>query len=163
MDILRHTRQAGISIYEWCNSFSPLIRAYLRISQTDDLSAQEQRRVNQCIPSQITDFEQSILAQANDKWKPITLADGVFDLDELKKDISSADAKFSIRRYKPSALILEYLISRAAKQGIPAPSFATAKPNSGKAKRGAVEDGKRPQKKFQGGRQRQQFTMEQDE
>jgi hypothetical protein len=135
MDILRHTRQPGISIYEWCNSFSPLIRSYVRISQTDDLSAQEQHRINQCITSQITDFERSILAQANDKWKPINLADGAFDLDELKKDISSADAKFSIRKYKPSALILEYLVSRASKQGcIPAPSFATAKPNSGKAK-----------------------------
>ena len=36
MDILRHTRHPGIGIYEWCNSFSPLIRSYLRISQTDD-------------------------------------------------------------------------------------------------------------------------------
>jgi hypothetical protein len=40
--------------------------------------------------------------------------------------------------------------------------FAIAKPNSGKSKRNAVEDGKRPQKRFQGGRQRQQYTMEQD-
>jgi hypothetical protein len=83
-------------------------------------------------------------------------------LDELKKDISSADAKFSVRKYKTTALILEYLVSRASKQGIPAPLFATAKPNTEKAKRGAVEDGKRPQKRFQGGRQRQQYTMEHD-
>ena len=89
-------------------------------------------RVNQCITSQTTDFEQSILAQANDKWKPLTLAEGAFDLEELKKDISSADAKFSVRRYKPTSLILEYLVSRAAKQGVAVPSFATAKPNSGK-------------------------------
>jgi hypothetical protein len=130
MDILRHTRHPGISIYEWCNSFSPLIKSYLRISQSDDLNAQEQHRVNQCITSQITDFEKSILAQANDKWKPLTLAEGAFDLDELKKDISSADAKFSVRKYKPTALILDYLVSRAAKQGVAAPPFATVKPNS---------------------------------
>jgi hypothetical protein len=98
-------------MYEWCNSFSPLIRSYLRISQVDDLNNVEQHRVNKCITAQITDFEQAILAQANDKWKPIILADGAFDLDELKKDISSADAKFSARKYKPSALILEYLVS----------------------------------------------------
>ncbi len=67
MNILRHTRHPGVGIYEWCNSFSPLIRSYLRISQAEDLKAQEQRRVNQCITSQTTDFEQSILAQANDK------------------------------------------------------------------------------------------------
>jgi hypothetical protein len=85
-----------------------------------------------------------------------------FDLDELKKDISSADAKFSVRKYKPTALILEYLVSRASKQGIPAPSFATAKPNSGKTKRGSSEDSKRPQKRFQGGGQRQQYNMEHD-
>jgi hypothetical protein len=40
--------------------------------------------------------------------------------------------------------------------------FATVKPTSGKSKRSAVADGKRPQKRYQGGRQRQQYTMEQD-
>ncbi len=122
----------------------------------------EQHRVNQCITEQSTDFEQSILAQANDKWKPITLAEIAFDLDEVKKDISSADAKFSVRKYKPTALILEYLISRASKQGIPAPTFAAAKPNSGRTKRVSAEDSKRPQKRFQGSRQRQQYNMEHD-
>jgi hypothetical protein len=43
-------------------------------------------------------------------------------------------AVFSVRKYKPTALILEYLVSRAAKQGVAAPPFATAKPNSGKTK-----------------------------
>ncbi len=59
----------------------------------------------------LTLIEQSILAQANDKWKPTTLADGVFDLDELKRDISAADAKFAVRKYKATALIMEYLTS----------------------------------------------------
>jgi hypothetical protein len=71
--------------------------------------------VNKCITAQITDFEQSVLVQANDRWRPITLADGAFDLDELKKDISAADAKFAGRKYKPTALILEYLTARASK------------------------------------------------
>jgi hypothetical protein len=129
----------------------------------DDLNAVEQHRVNNCITAQITDFEQAILAQSNNKkWKPITLADGAFDLDELKEDISSVNAKFFVRKYKPAALILEYLVSRASKQGIPAPSFTSVKPASGKSKRGADNNGKRPQKRFQGGRQRQQYTMEQD-
>jgi hypothetical protein len=124
MDILRHTKLPSTSLYEWCNSFSPLIRAFLRISQDDDLGAVEQHWVNKCITAQITDFEQAVLVQkANDKWRPITLADGVFDLDELKKDISAADAKFAGRKYKPTALILEYLIARASKQNVPAPSF----------------------------------------
>ncbi len=65
--------------------------------------------MNKCITAQITDFEQAVLVQANDKWRPITLADGVFDLDELKKDISAADDKFAGRKHKPTALILEYL------------------------------------------------------
>jgi hypothetical protein len=80
MDILRHSRAPGISIYEWCNSFVPLIRTYLQIAQETDLSAVELLRVNKCITAQITDFELAILAQANDKWKPITLTDGAFDL-----------------------------------------------------------------------------------
>jgi hypothetical protein len=78
-----------------------------------DLSAEELQRVNKCITAQVTDFELAILAQANDKWKPITLADGAFDLDELKRDVSMADSKFSARKYKLTALILEYLVSRA--------------------------------------------------
>jgi hypothetical protein len=41
MDILRHSRAPGISIYEWCNSFAPLIRTFLRIAQVPDLSAVE--------------------------------------------------------------------------------------------------------------------------
>jgi hypothetical protein len=95
MDILRHSRAPGISIYEWCNSFSPLIRTFLRISQAQDLSNVELQRVNKCITAQITDFEQAVLAQANDKLKPITLADGAFfDLNELKRDISAADSSF---------------------------------------------------------------------
>ncbi len=75
--------QESASIYEWCNSFRPLIRTFLRISQTQDLSNVELQRVNKLHhKTQITDFEQDILAQANDKWKPITLADGAFALDE---------------------------------------------------------------------------------
>jgi hypothetical protein len=62
MDILRNTRHPGIGIYEWCNSFSPLIRFFLRISQVDDLSNVEQHIVNKCITAQITDFEQAILS-----------------------------------------------------------------------------------------------------
>ncbi len=124
MDIFRHTRVPGTSLYEWCNSF---IRALLRISQDDDLGAVEQHRVNKCITAQVTDFEQAVLVQADDKWRPITLADGVFDLDELKRDISAADAKFAGRKYKPTAFILEYLTARASKQNVPVPSFVTEK------------------------------------
>jgi hypothetical protein len=45
MDILRHTTVPGTSLYEWCDSFSPLIRSFLRISQDDDLGTIEQHRV----------------------------------------------------------------------------------------------------------------------
>ncbi len=67
MLILRHTRDPGVSIYEWCNSFGPLIRAYLRTADEDYLGVKELHRVNKCITSQITDFEQAILAQVLDK------------------------------------------------------------------------------------------------
>ncbi len=96
MLILRHTRDPGVDLYEWCNSFGPLIRAYLRTSDVDYLGDTELHRVNKCITSQITDFEQVILAQVSDIWKPFTLADGAFDLDELKRDISASDVKFAV-------------------------------------------------------------------
>ncbi len=158
--ILRHTRVPGTSLYDWCNSFSPLIRSFLRISQDEDLGTVEQHRVNKCITAQITDFEQSVLVQANDKWRPITLAEGIFDLNELKKDISAADAKFAGRKYKPTALILEYLIARASKQNVPTPSFVTEKSPSATKKR--VSDGtvKRPMKRFNAKRQRPVYHTE---
>ena len=160
MDILRHTRAPGVGLYEWCNSFSPLVRAFLRISQDDDLGSAEQLRVNKCISAQITDFEQSVLVQANDTWRPVTLADGDFDLDQLKKDISTADAKFAGRKYKPTALITEYLISRASKQNVPAPSFVTEKSPSSNKKRSSADITKRPMKRFTPRKQRPVFHTE---
>ena len=89
--------------------FQPSHKTFLRISQAQDLSNMvEQQRVNKCITAQINDFEQAVLAHANDKWKPITLADGAFDLDELKRDISAASSKFAVRKYNPTTFILEY-------------------------------------------------------
>jgi hypothetical protein len=162
MDILRHTRAPGVSLYKWCNSFSPLIRAFLRISQDDDLGNVEQQRVNKCITAQITDFEQSVLVQANDTWRPVTLADGDFDLDELKKDISTADAKFAGRKCKPTALIMEYLISRASKQNVPVPSFVTEKSPPVTKKRGSEGTIKRPMKRFNARKPRPVFHTEHD-
>jgi hypothetical protein len=80
------------------------------------------------------------LAQANDKWKPITLADGAFDLDELRRDISAAYSKFGVMKYKPTALILEYLVSRAAKQGVAVPAFVTDKSPATRKKRAPDDD-----------------------
>ena len=77
----------------------------------DYLGVKELQKFNKCITSHITDFKQAILAQVSDKWKPITLADGAFELDELKQDISTSDVKFAVRKHKPSALIVECLTS----------------------------------------------------
>ena len=157
MSILRHTRNPGVSLYEWCNSFGPLIRTYLRTSDVDYLGDTELHRVNKCITSQITDFEQAILAQVSDKWKPITLADGKFDLDELKRDISKSDAKFAVRKYKPTALILEYLTSRATRQQVPLPAFVTLKSASVKKKRASDAQVDGHPKRFHKGKRRPLF------
>jgi hypothetical protein len=60
-------------------------------------------------------LRQSILVQANEQWKASTLSLGDFNMDELKKDISSADAKFT-RPYKLTS-------ARAIRQGVAPPSF----------------------------------------
>ena len=161
MLILRHTRDPGVSLYEWCNSFGPLIRTYLRTSDVDYLGNSELHRVNKCITSQITDFEQAILAQVSDKWKPLTLADGVFDLDELKRDVSASDAKFATRKYKPTTLILEYLTSRATRQQVPLPSFMTAKSTAVKKKRAPDAQVDKHTKRFRKGKQRPLFLLDQ--
>ena len=162
MLILRHTREPGINLYEWCNSFGPLIRTYLRTSSVDYLGKAELQRVNKCITSQITDFEQSILAQVSDKWKPITLADGAFDLDELKRDVSASDSKFAVRKYKPTALILEYLTARAARQQVPLPPFMTLKSSTAKKRRESPAHNDKHLKRFRKGKQRPLFLLDQD-
>ena len=128
----------------------------------DYLGNAELQRVKKCITSQITDFEQAILAQVSDKWKPLTLADGAFDLDELKRDISSSDAKFAVRKYKPTALILEYLTARAARQQVPLPSFMTLKSATVKKKRASGAQVDNHTKRFRNGRQRFLFLLDQD-
>ncbi len=97
-----------------------------------------------------------------DKWKPLTLADDVFDLDELKLDISASDAKFAVRKYKPTALILEYLTSRAARQQVPLPSFMTLKSAMVKKKRVSDAQVDNHAKRFRKGRQRSIFLLDQD-
>jgi hypothetical protein len=66
MHILKHTRVVKQSIYEWCNSFTPLTRAYLRARDATVLDATKTKRLNQCAAAQFTDFEQSVLVQTNE-------------------------------------------------------------------------------------------------
>jgi hypothetical protein len=89
-------------------------------------------------------------------------ADGAFDLDELKRNISASDAKFAVRKYKPTALILEYLASRAARQQVPLPSFMTLKSATVKKKRTSGAQVDNHTKRFRKGRQRSLFLLDQD-
>ncbi len=50
MLILRHTREPDVSIYEWCNSFGPLIRAYLRTADEDYLGVKELQAESRQVP-----------------------------------------------------------------------------------------------------------------
>ncbi len=157
-------RPPGIQEWAFTSGVILLVRAYLRTADEDYLGAKELHRVNKCITAQITDFEEAILALVSDKWKPITLADGVFDLDELKRDISSSDDKFAVRKYKPTALILilVYLTSRATRQQVPLPSFITSKPVAMKKKRSSDDAASRHTKRFRKGKQRPIYLLDQE-
>jgi hypothetical protein len=113
----------------------------------DYLGFKELQKFNKCITSLITDFEQAILAQVSDKWKPITLADGAFELDERKRDISTSDAKFAVRKHKPSAL-MQCLTSRAERQQVSLPFFILSKSFTLKKKRSSEESANRLSKRF---------------
>ena len=88
------------------------------------MDAMKSKRLNQCAAAEFTDFEQSVLVQTNEQWKTSTLSLGDFNMDELKKDISSDDAMFT-QPYKPTLQIAEYLTARAIRQGV-APSSLLA-------------------------------------
>ncbi len=85
----------------------------------------------------------------------------MFDLDELKRDISISEAKFSVRKYKPTALILEYLTSRSTTQQVPLPAFMMAK-SAVKKKRASDAQAVNHTKRFRKGRQRPLFLLDQD-
>jgi hypothetical protein len=108
------------------------------------------------------DFEQGHPSADSDKWKPITLADGAFDLDELKRNISASDAKLAVRKYKPTALILEYLTSRATRQQLPLPSFMLSKSAAVKKKNLTDLLVDNHTKRFRKGRQRPLYLLDQD-
>jgi hypothetical protein len=76
------------------------------------MDAVKSKRLNQCATAQPKDFEQVVLVQTNERWKAGVLSMGEYNMDDLKKDISSADAKFT-RMYKPTTQIVEYLATRA--------------------------------------------------
>ena len=79
-----------------------------------------------------------------------------------KRDISLSDVKFAVRKYKPTAPILEYLTSRAATQQVPPPAFMLLKSTAVKKKR--VSDGRTDShtKRFRKGRQRSLLLLDQD-
>jgi hypothetical protein len=164
MDILRHSRAPGISIYEWCNSFASLIKTYLRIAQEQDLSAIELQRVNKCITAQITDFELAIFVQATTSGRPSRwqMVPSILMSSRGKSRLQTQNSKFAVRKYKPTALILKYLVSRAAKQGVAVPAFVTNKSPSIKKRRTPEDGPKRGGKRFMSGRSRSVYSMEQD-
>jgi hypothetical protein len=86
----------------------------------------------------------------------------MFDLDDLKRDISISDAKFAVRKYKPTALIMEYLTSRSETQQVPLPAFMLLKSTALKKKR--VSGGRTDShtKRFRKGRQRSLLLLDQD-
>ncbi len=82
----------------------------------------------------------------------------------LKRDISTSDAKFAVRKYKPTALILEleYLTSRATRQQVPLPSFMASKSEMIKKKRVSDAQVDNHKKRFRKGRQLPLFLLDQD-
>ena len=83
-------------------------------------------------------------------------------MDELKRDISTSDAKFAVRKYKPTALILEYLTSRSEMQQVPLPAFMLLKSTAVKKKRASDAQADNHTKRFRKGRQRPLFLVDQD-
>ncbi len=76
--------------------------------------------------------------------------------------ISTSDAKFAVRKYKPTALILEYLTSRSATQQVPLPAFMLLKSAAVKKKRASDAQVDNHTKRFRKGRQRSLFLLDQD-
>ena len=120
--ILLHTRRDGVSIYDWCRSYTPLVNTWIETANANlkvgkkpkTFKKRQTKEVRRLIATQLTDTEQAIITSVHPTYTSAILVDGDYDLELLLVKISEANAKFQ-RVYKPTHSIRTYINNRNEK------------------------------------------------
>jgi hypothetical protein len=87
----------------------------------------------------VTDHESQVLALHSDECKGTKIAEGEFDLKNLKTAISAVESKTQ-RAYKPPLQMHEFLRQRALKHHAPVPTFVPKLDDKGSGTKRASGD-----------------------
>ena len=117
--ILLHTRKDGVTIYDWCRSYTPMINAWVETANANLKAGKKPKKfkkskikeVNRLIATQLTDNEQAIITSVHPLYTCTVLVEGDYDRELLLVKISEANAKFH-RAYKPTPTIRTYINNR---------------------------------------------------
>jgi hypothetical protein len=132
-DILLHTREPMVNVYNWVVSFELPVR---RITQCQGtvLSTAQISRLRQFVAKQITDTEKLTITTVNTSLTADLIDAGTYDLDDMKILLATHIFRFDTA-YNPTAStrIMRYLRTRARDFKVDFPNFAKPK-GKGKAK-----------------------------
>ena len=143
--ILLHTREPMMNIYNWVVSFEQPLRR-LTQCQGSNLDKAQHGRLRTLIAKQITDAEKLKITTIDTALTADMVDKGMYDLDDLKTLLATHISRFDTV-YEPSAnsRIMRYLRTRARDFHIEPPAFSKAKHKvKGKGKTAPAQGAKRP-------------------
>ena len=143
--ILLHTREPMMNIYNWVVSFEQPLRR-LTQCQGSNLDKAQHGRLLTLIAKQITDAEKLKITTIDTALTADMVDKGMYDLDDLKTLLATHISRFDTV-YEPSAnsRIMRYLRTRARDFQIEPPAFSKAKHKvKGKGKTAPAQGAKRP-------------------
>ena len=125
--ILLHTREPMMNIYNWVVSFEQPLRR-LTQCQGSNLDKAQHGRLRTLIAKQITDAEKLKITTIDTALTADMVDKGMYDLDDLKTLLATHISRFDTV-YEPSAnsRIMRYLRTRARDFQIEPPAFSKAK------------------------------------
>jgi hypothetical protein len=131
--ILLHTREPIMTIYNWVVSFEQPLRR-LTQCQGSNLTTPQHERLRILIAKQITDAEKLKITTIDTALTADMVDKGTYDLDDLKTLLATHINRFDTV-YDPStsSRIMRYLRTRARDFQVDPPTFSKAK-NKGKSK-----------------------------
>ena len=143
--ILLHTREPMMNIYNWVVSFEQPLRR-LTQCQGSNLDKAQHGRLRTLIAKQITDAEKLKITTIDTALTADMVDKGMYDLDDLKTLLATHISRFDTV-YEPSAnsRIMRYLRTRARDFQIEPPAFSKAKHKvKGKGITAPAQGAKRP-------------------
>ena len=112
-NVLLHTRENSVKLFDWLRSIGPLVRKLIESqSKRTRLTKAKKRRINVLLFKQVTDNEQIQISLLENSYDQSKLISGHFLLGNLLSIIAKNIEKFSQRPFHQTAPIKDYLSVR---------------------------------------------------